>query len=145
MPWWSHLSLLLAAGATHVALAQEIALEPQRLSEHCWFFQGEAGMASLANKGYMSNAGFVVTNDGVVVFDALGTPALGQAMMAAIRKVTPAPIRRIVISHYHADHIYGLQALKSTGAEIWAHVKAKGYFTSGVAEDRLAQRREIGR
>ena len=127
--------------AANISLSQEVVLQPKRLSSHCWFFQGESGVASLANKGYMSNAGFVVTNDGVVVFDALGTPALGQAMMAAIRKVTPAPIRRIIISHYHADHIYGLQALKSTGAEIWAHVKAKAYFTSGVAEARLAQRR----
>ena len=41
-------------------------------------------MASTANKGFMSNAGFVVTGDGVVVFDALGTPALGRAMIAAI-------------------------------------------------------------
>ena len=61
----------LVAGVAKVALAQEIVLEPQRLSEHCWFFQGEAGMASLANKGFMSNAGFVVTDAGVVVFDAL--------------------------------------------------------------------------
>ncbi len=125
----------------NAALAQEVVLEPQRVSAHCWFFQGESGMASLANKGYMSNAGFVVTDDGVVVFDALGTPALGRAMMAAIRKITPAPIRRIVISHYHADHVYGLQALKVPGVEIWAHVKGKAYFTSGVAEARLAQRR----
>ena len=132
---------LLFAQAAMPALAQEIQLEPQRLSPHCWFFQGETGMASLANKGYMSNAGFVVTDDGVVVFDALGTPALGQAMVAAIRRVTPAPIRRIVVSHYHADHIYGLQSLKAPGTEIWAHVKGKAYFTSGVAEARLAQRR----
>src|SRR6202158_5089702 len=102
---------------------------------------GSPGIPGKENEGNTSNAGFVVTDDGVVVFDALGTPALGQAMMLAIRKVTPAPIRRIIISHYHADHIYGLQALKSTGAEIWAHVKAKAYFTSGVAEARLAQRR----
>jgi glyoxylase-like metal-dependent hydrolase (beta-lactamase superfamily II) len=62
-------------------------------------------------------------------------------MVAAIRNVTPAPIRRVIVSHYHADHIYGLQSLKSPGAEIWAHAKAKAYFTSGVAEARLAQRR----
>jgi glyoxylase-like metal-dependent hydrolase (beta-lactamase superfamily II) len=136
-----HLALLVVACATSVALAQEIVLEPQRLSEHCWFFQGEAGMASLANKGFMSNAGFVVTGDGVVVFDALGTPALGRAMIAAIRKVTSQPIKRIVVSHYHADHIYGLQEFKALGAEIWAHAKAKQYLTSGQAVERLAQRR----
>lgn len=133
--------LFLVAGSASAVLAQEVSLEPQRLSEHCWFFQGDAGMASLANKGFMSNAGFVVTTDGVVVFDALGTPALGRAMIAAIAKVTPRPIRRVVVSHYHADHIYGLQEFKALGVQIWAHRKATQYLTSGQASERLAQRR----
>jgi glyoxylase-like metal-dependent hydrolase (beta-lactamase superfamily II) len=98
-------------------------------------------MASAANRGFMSNAGFVVTDEGVVVFDALGTPALGRAMITAIRKVTQQPIRRVVVSHYHADHVYGLQPLKDAGAEIWAYRKGEAYFTSGLAEERLAQRR----
>jgi glyoxylase-like metal-dependent hydrolase (beta-lactamase superfamily II) len=132
------LSLTLAPG---IGLAQDIVLVPQRLSAHCWFFQGESGVASLANKGFMSNAGFVVTGNGVVIFDALGTPALGRAMREAIRTVTDEPIRRIVVSHYHADHIYGLQELKTIGIDIWAHAKAKQYFASGQAAERLAQRR----
>lgn len=130
--------LALAASAQN---ANDIVLVPQQVSAHGWFFQGDAGMASAQNKGYMSNAGFVVTTDGVVVFDALGTPALGQAMIAAIRKVTAQPIRRVIVSHYHADHIYGLQALKATGADVWAHRKGQLYLTSGQATERLAQRR----
>jgi glyoxylase-like metal-dependent hydrolase (beta-lactamase superfamily II) len=130
--------LALAASAQNV---NDIVLVPQQVTAHGWFFQGDAGMASAQNKGYMSNAGFVVTADGVVVFDALGTPALGQAMIAAIRKVTPQPIRRVIVSHYHADHIYGLQALKATGADVWAHRKGQQYLTSGQATERLAQRR----
>jgi glyoxylase-like metal-dependent hydrolase (beta-lactamase superfamily II) len=133
-------TLLLAVGA---ALAQDaIVLTATRVSEHGWFFQGAAGMASAENRGFMSNAGFVVTRDGVVVFDTLGTPALGRAMRAAIREITPLPIRRIVISHYHADHFYGLQAFTGTGADVWAHRAAQGYLASGQAADRLAQRRE---
>jgi glyoxylase-like metal-dependent hydrolase (beta-lactamase superfamily II) len=129
------------APTSHAAATAEIVLAPVQVSPHGWYFQGEAGMASVGNKGFMSNAGFVVTTEGVVVFDALGTPALGRAMIAAIRTVTPQPIRRVVVSHYHADHIYGLQELKAAGAEIWAHREAKRYLTSGQAEERLAQRR----
>ena len=121
--------------------AEDIVLVPQQVSAHGWFFQGESGMASAANKGFMSNAGFVVTDDGVVVFDALGTPALGRAMLDAIRKITVAPIRRVIVSHYHADHVYGLQPLQRAGAEIWAYRKGEAYFTSGLAEERLRQRR----
>lgn len=43
------------------------------VSPHVYYFQGDAGMASSSNQGFMSNAGFVVTDDGVVVFDSLGT------------------------------------------------------------------------
>lgn len=132
---------LLACAYGNAQSRQDIVLVPKQVSAHGWFFEGEAGMASVANKGFMSNAGFVVTNDGVVVFDALGTPALGRAMIAAIAKITPKPIRRVVVSHYHADHIYGLQAFKAAGAEIWAHRKAQAYLASPVAVERLAQRR----
>jgi glyoxylase-like metal-dependent hydrolase (beta-lactamase superfamily II) len=69
------------------------------------------------------------------------TPALGRALIAAIRTITPAPIRRVIVSHYHADHVYGLQPLEEAGAEIWAYRAGETYFTSGLAEERLAQRR----
>ncbi|MDS1142270.1 MBL fold metallo-hydrolase [Pusillimonas sp. SM2304] len=98
-------------------------------------------MASAANKGFMSNAGFVVTDDGVVAFDALGTPALGAAMLAAIAKITDQPVKRVIVSHYHADHVYGLQEFQKAGAEIWANSKGQIYLNSDIAQERLAQRR----
>ena len=135
------LLVFVQAIAAPARAGDDIVLAPQRVSAHGYFVQGEAGMASAANKGFMSNAGFVVTGDGVVVFDALGTPALGRVLIAAIRTVTPAPIRRVIVSHYHADHVYGLQPLKEAGAEIWAYRAGEAYFASGLAEERLAQRR----
>jgi glyoxylase-like metal-dependent hydrolase (beta-lactamase superfamily II) len=123
------------------APVREASLTAQQVSPRGWYFQGAAGMATAANRGYTSNAGFVVTDDGVVVIDALGTVPLGEAMVKAIRKVTPKPIRRVVVTHYHADHVYGLQPLKQAGAEIWAHRRGEEYFTSGLADERLQQRR----
>lgn len=119
-----------------------LALEPIRVSDSVYFIRGEAGIPSMANRGHTSNAGFVVTREGVVVFDALGTPVLGKEFIEAIRRVTPAPIRRVVISHYHADHFYGLPPFKEAGAEIWAHRAARGYLNSEAAELRLAERRQ---
>ncbi len=116
-------------------------LEPIQVSPHVYYFHGDSSMASAANRGFMSNAGFVVTGDGVVAFDALGTPALGRAMVEAIAKITDQPIKRVIVSHYHADHMYGLQALKQAGAEIWAHANGQGYLNSDIAQERLAQRR----
>ena len=105
-----------------------------------YYVQGHAGLASAANEGYNANAGFVVTDEGVVVIDALGTPALGNALLGAIRKVTPKPVRRVILTHYHADHFYGLEPLKRAGAEVWAHRAALEYLESGEAQRRLEQR-----
>ena len=113
-----------------------------------YYVIGESGVPGAGNEGHTSNAGFVVTNGGVVVFDALGTPALGYRLLQRIREVTDQPVERIVISHYHADHVYGLQAFKEHAGNppVWA--QALGYVGGTVAsqgEDaqrRLAQRRE---
>jgi glyoxylase-like metal-dependent hydrolase (beta-lactamase superfamily II) len=118
------------------------ALEPIRVSDSVYFIRGEAGIPSAANRGHTSNAGFVVTREGVVVFDALGTPVLGEEFIEAIRRITPAPIRRVIVSHYHADHFYGLPPLKEAGAEIWAHLAAGAYLQSEAAQLRLAERRQ---
>jgi len=129
---------LATLGAAHAAT---ITLTPQRVSEHVYYFQGEAGVASIANRGFMSNAGFVVTPEGVVVYDALATPALGEAMLAAIRRVTSAPLKLVIVGHYHADHFYGLQALRQAGARVAAHAAGQAYLRSDDARERLAQRR----
>lgn len=145
---WLHaprLFLLLMAAASEAVCAatpQPPVLTPIKVSAHAWFFHGQPGVAGSDNKGFMSNAGFVVTPGGVVVFDSLGTPALGEAMLKAIRAVTNQPIRRVIVSHYHADHFYGLQAFKAVGAEIWAHRNGRAYLASDTAALRLAQRKE---
>ena len=113
---------------------------PVKVTERVWFVQGQPGMASASNEGYNSNAGFVVTDEGVVVIDALGSPALGEALLAAIRKVTAKPVKRVIVTHYHADHFYGLPAFKAAGADIWAHVGAREYLLNGDAELRRRQR-----
>ena len=66
---------------------------------------GSPGIPGKENQGNTSNAGFVVTDEGVVVFDALGTPSLGWALLQDIQKRTDNKIRFVVASHYHADHI----------------------------------------
>lgn len=115
-------------------------MTPIEVTPRVFYVQGPPGAASAANEGYNSNAGFVITDEGVVVIDALGTPALGEAFLKAIRGVTPQPVRRVIVTHYHADHFYGLEPLKRAGAEVWAQAHAKEYFDSGEAQRRLEQR-----
>ncbi|MBQ0833135.1 MBL fold metallo-hydrolase [Marinobacter sp.] len=111
--------------------------------KNIFYFRGESGVPDQKNEGFTSNAGFVVTIQGVIVFDALGTPSLGAAMVNEIRKITDQPITHIVVSHYHADHIYGLQALKVlTGAEVIAQKSTHLYTDGRDSEKRLKQRQQ---
>ncbi len=109
---------------------------------------GNPSIPDKQNEGNTSNAGFIVTPDGVVVFDALGTPSLGWNLLQAIRTVTSLPVRYNVVSHYHADHIYGLQAFKDhTSSVIVAQERATEYRENDETSDergnqRLDQRRE---
>jgi len=70
---------------------------------------------------------FVVTPEGVIATDpvAYGRPQGGAAYVAEIRKVTDKPIKYLVYSHHHFDHIAGGQAFKDAGAKIVSHTKAK--------------------
>jgi glyoxylase-like metal-dependent hydrolase (beta-lactamase superfamily II) len=141
--------LLIAGTGFHSARAAEpgaapvpatVDMEVKRVSEHVYYVEGRPGMAS-ENQGFISNAGFVVTGAGVVVIDALGTPALAELLLEKIRGVTDQPVVRVIATHYHADHIYGLQVFAALDAEILAPAGADEYLASSAAQERLEERR----
>jgi glyoxylase-like metal-dependent hydrolase (beta-lactamase superfamily II) len=107
-----------------------------------WFVQGVSALGSSANRNFISNAAFVVTDAGVVVIDALGSPPLAAELLAEIRRVTDKPVTQVIVTHYHADHVYGLQTFKAAGAEIIAHARADEYLQSDTARLRLEASRE---
>jgi glyoxylase-like metal-dependent hydrolase (beta-lactamase superfamily II) len=131
----------MASGADYPPVS--VPVKAVKLAPHSYYIPGLAGAASAGNEGFMSNAGFVVTREGVVVIDSLGSPSLAEAMLRQIRTVTRAPIKYVLVTHYHADHYYGLQVFKDAGAEIWAHEGARGVIGSEAAQLRFEQRKEI--
>ena len=135
--------LPVAQAASQPSMAEAtIPMKAIKVGAHSYFVQGQSGPASSVNQGFMSNAGFVVTREGVVVFDALASPPLAKKLVALIRTITRQPIKRVIVSHYHADHYYGLQVFKALGAEIWAHQAGEGTTRSKDAAERFAQRQE---
>jgi len=70
---------------------------------------------------------FVVTAEGVIATDpvAYGRPTGGQTYLDEIRKVTDKPVKYVIYSHHHFDHIAGGKALKDAGATFVAHRRAK--------------------
>jgi glyoxylase-like metal-dependent hydrolase (beta-lactamase superfamily II) len=114
-----------------------IQLEPIQVAPHTYFVQGFPELGSSANQNFISNSGFVVTPAGVVVVDALGSPILAQKLIAEIKTVTNQKVIAVIVSHYHADHIYGLQEFQKIGAKIYAQGEGRNYLSSETAKQRL--------
>jgi glyoxylase-like metal-dependent hydrolase (beta-lactamase superfamily II) len=77
-----------------------------------------------------SNAGFVVGDDGVLVIDSFFYPEAATALLGEIRKVTSQPVRYLVNTHYHIDHVSGDAVFKAAGATIIAHRNVPGWIHS---------------
>lgn len=132
----------LAAPLTVRAAGPEMV--PVQVGDRAWFVEGESAMGSSANRNFISNAGFVVTDTSVVVIDALGSPPLAERLVEVIRGITDKPISHVILTHYHADHVYGLQVFDALGATSIAHREARAYLNSETARQRLeASRKDL--
>jgi glyoxylase-like metal-dependent hydrolase (beta-lactamase superfamily II) len=141
---WLRKGLVVAGLAWAGVVAAQDGLPPmelQKVGNDVYFVQGQSGMASSANAGFISNAGAVATGAGLVVFDTLGTPALGARMRELIEKASGEKVKIVVVSHYHADHFYGLQAFADPGVDIICHPNCKAVFDDENTQRRLEQRR----
>ena len=74
------------------------------------------------------NAGFVIGDDGVLVIDTFQDPRPAKALLAEIRKLTPLPIRFVVNTHYHLDHVNGNDVFAAAGATIVAHRNVRAWM-----------------
>jgi len=82
------------------------------------------------------NAGFVVTDEGVVVIDALASPRQGEQLLQTIRGVTDQPVKWLVLTHHHPDHHFGAVVLRKAGARVIAHPDRRSLAAEG-GEDAL--------
>lgn len=85
---------------------------------------------ALAPQAWVANCGFVVGKDGVLVIDTGGSAAQGQVLRRAISEVTDLPVRWIVYTHAHADHVLGATVL---------HGPKTGIYSTIVAQQQIEQ------
>lgn len=84
------------------------------------------------------NAGFVVTRDGVVVIDALASPAQGARLLATVRAITRQEVRWLVLTHHHPDHHFGAIVLRRAGAKVAAHPDTRVLASEGGENNLIA-------
>ena len=119
--------------AQAAALATD-AVELTEVATGVHVFHGVHEEATGANLGAIANIAVIVGNDAVAVVDTGGSLAWGTRLRSAIRGLTTLPVRHVINSHVHPDHIFGNAAFDSDGPEIWGHYKlpeslaARGQF-----------------
>ncbi len=115
-----------------------------RIAPDVYFLYGNIAEVDGRNRGFNGNAGFVVTGEGVVVIDSLGTPRLGRRLIATVRKVTDKPIKYLILTHNHPDHSYGAVAFRRLpGIKIVGHAGTLDYLNSDNLPASVAFRRRI--
>jgi cyclase len=91
---------------------------------------GDGVWAAIVNDEGLAggNAGFLIGDDGVLVIDTFQDPRPAKAMLGEIRKLTPLPIRFVVNTHYHLDHVNGNDVFAAAGATIVAHRNVRAWI-----------------
>jgi glyoxylase-like metal-dependent hydrolase (beta-lactamase superfamily II) len=104
--------------------------------------------AAIANpgSGAGSNSGFVIGDDGVLVVDSFQNANAAKSLLAEIRKMTPLPVKYVVNTHYHIDHVTGNQVYAGAGAQIvaqknvpaWIHTENLKFYGANITPAQKA-------
>ena len=111
--------VLSLTGAAQAASVGDYPMEPQPVAEGVYaVITPTRELPNPENKGWNSNSAFVITDDGVLVFDTGSSETIGEALRGAIARVTDQPVRWVVVSHGHGDHWLGNAAFAGADVEI---------------------------
>jgi len=76
---------------------------------------------SAENLGDIANIGFIVGDDSVIVIDTGGSLAVGKNLYKKMREITGLPVKYIVHTHIHPDHVFGVKAFEQENAQLVGH------------------------
>lgn len=146
------LALLATAASSAVAQAQSSAPLPFTLHQ-----VGPGVWAAIDNPAAKAaragaNAGFVIGTDGVLVVDTFENPAAAQALLDQIRQKTNLPIRFVVNTHYHLDHVAGNNIFAAAGAtvlaqqnvRVWERTENKKFFGAKITAAQTQMVESLG-
>jgi cyclase len=122
MPLLIAIAIAVAIGSTQTSASGTVAA-PKAEDDFQLLKVADGVYAAIAKPGGLAsgNAGFVIGDEGVLIFDTFFTPAALEELIGEIQALTKLPIKFGVNSHYHLDHTGGNQVLSARGVPIIAH------------------------
>jgi glyoxylase-like metal-dependent hydrolase (beta-lactamase superfamily II) len=130
----------LLAHAHNVTIPKNISeLVLKKVTDDVYVIHGTQGLPEKRNKGFISNSGIVVSDEGVVIIDSGGSLQIGEMILQKIREVTDKPVVAVFNTHVHGDHWLGNVAVRKSfpDARIYAHERAIERLNSGEAQQWL--------
>ena len=124
-----------------------LAVEPLDIREVApgvYVHEGAHEEPSAVNEGAIANVGFIVGESAVMVIDTGGSARSGERLRSAVRAVTDRPIRYVVFTHVHPDHILGAAAFKADAPEFIGHAKLPGALAQRGSYYLRTSRRDLG-
>ncbi len=125
-----------AAWLPNVPASQAAALNLSEVAPGLFVHKGQHALVSPENSGDISNLSIIIGKEAVAVVDTGGSITVGRGLREAIKAITDKPIRYVINTHMHPDHIFGNAAFDADKPAFVAHHKmARGL--SARAENYL--------
>lgn len=135
---------LAALNGAAGAFAAPLALALEEVAPGIYVHAGLVEETSPQNQGDIANIGVVIGDDAVAVIDSGGSVAVARAALQAIRAVTDKPVRYLVTTHMHPDHVFGNQVFKAAGATLIGHHKLPAALAARADFYKQSMREQLG-